>query len=174
MTKRMMNGDKFFLVVVLFSVLWVTQGHAEEKSIELQFFFSTNCKYCIEIKQEYLPHLISKYKDTTKINVTYFNTFERENFKLLLALERDHGTRIRTPAILIGNHLLVGSQKIRKNLEPLIDKYIIFSVIASYIHIFSFLEIFYNIFNLHFLIVGKFYFCISSKTFVQYKLRHFL
>lgn len=85
----------------------------------------------MEIEHDYLPLVVAKYKDKAAITIKYFNIAEKENFKLLLTLEAEFGNRIRTPAVLIGNHLLIGSETIKKKLEPLIDEYIVHPPIGA-------------------------------------------
>lgn len=87
--------------------------------VKLKLFYTSTCKYCIALKKDFLPKIISKYKD--KIEIEYLNIADRENFKLYLALEKEFNVKMRVPSILVGNKLLVGSTQIKDNLESILD-----------------------------------------------------
>ena len=99
----------------------------EESSnrVKLKVFYSTNCKACLKLKEDYLSKIISKYKD--KIELDYLNTDDRENFKLYLALEEKFDIDMKVPSVLIGNHILIGTKQITSRLEPILKKYILSS-----------------------------------------------
>ena len=101
---------------------------ASDKII-LKLFYSTGCKACIKIKEDYLPKIISKYKD--KIKIEYLNISERENFKLYLALEKELKVDFKVPTVLIGRHCLIGASQIKNKLEPILKKYIAGSLIPE-------------------------------------------
>ena len=91
---------------------------ASEK-VTLKFFSSTSCKVCIKIKEEYLPGIISKYKD--RIEIEYLDIAKQENFKLYLALEEELKVDLKVPTILIGRRCLIGVSQIKSNLEPILE-----------------------------------------------------
>ncbi|MBL7130059.1 MAG: hypothetical protein ISS45_01420 [Candidatus Omnitrophica bacterium] len=90
--------------------------------VKLKLFYSPNCKHCVSIKEDYLPKIVSEYKD--KIEIEYLNTAEKENFKLFLAVEKKFNVDAKVPSILIGNHFLMGATQIEANLEPILKEYI--------------------------------------------------
>jgi cytochrome c biogenesis protein CcdA len=107
----------FLFISALFSGnLW-----AEDK-VNLKFFHSPSCKACLNIKQEYLPDVVSKYKG--KIDIEYFDVSNADNLKVYVALGEKLNKKVRVPLIIIGKNVLIGSVQIKKYLEPLIEKYI--------------------------------------------------
>ena len=118
----------FYLFGILFCFsLFVFSGDsvlADEK-IELKVFYSTNCKACLKLKEDYLSKIISKYND--KIEIDYLNTDNKGNFKLYLALEEKFDIDMKVPSVLIGNHILIGTKQITSRLEPILKKYILSS-----------------------------------------------
>ncbi|NQU19041.1 hypothetical protein HQ550_02680, partial [bacterium] len=99
----------------------------EESSngVKLKVFYSTNCKACFKLKEDYLSKIISKYKD--KIEIDYLNIAQKGNFKVYLALEKKFDIDMKVPSILIGNHILIGTKQITSRLEPILKKYILSS-----------------------------------------------
>lgn len=102
---------------------------ANSNTIHIKLFYSSHCKNCIDIKEEYLPKIISKYKD--KIEVEYLNTAQQKNFELLLAAEQSFNIKARVPSILIGDYFLIGPNQIKSQLEPIIKEHILSSNVAS-------------------------------------------
>ncbi|MFC1708607.1 hypothetical protein ACFL2J_00910 [Candidatus Omnitrophota bacterium] len=120
-----MKRSIFFLWIFLFSLLIVfgnSNALADEK-LEVKIFHSINCKYCIDLKKDFLPKVLPKYED--KIEVEYLDIAKPENLQMFVALEKRFGVKARIPSILIGKNFLVGSAQIRSGLEPILKAYMV-------------------------------------------------
>jgi cytochrome c biogenesis protein CcdA len=116
-----MKRKLFFLVISLFLSIVFANNILAEDRIDLKYFYSSTCKACIKVKQQYLPQVISKYKD--KINIEYINISEPENLKVYVALEKQFKKELKVPLILIGHTALIGRKQIVAYLETFIDRY---------------------------------------------------
>jgi len=119
----------FALLVLCVSLFGTSPAYAEDRTIEIKLFQSPHCKACIRVKQEYLPVIISKYRD--KINIEYFDVTQPESLKIYAALEKALGKDLKIPLVLIGANILMGVDDIVSNLEPIIKKYIASGVPAA-------------------------------------------
>ncbi|MDD5617557.1 MAG: hypothetical protein PHG69_00545 [Candidatus Omnitrophica bacterium] len=116
-----MKNKYLFLAVFFFVYLFCGSNISAQDKINIKLFYSPSCKACAKIKQEYLPKIISRYKD--KISIEYVNVAEPENLKTYLSLEKKLKKQPKVPLALIGSHALIGASQIEIYLEPLIEKY---------------------------------------------------
>lgn len=112
----------FFLWVLLYFFTAQSNNALADEKIKLKLFYASGCKHCIVIREQYLPEIISKYKD--KIEIEYLNIAEQQNFQQYLALEKKFNVKTRVPLILIGSNLLIGSTQIKERLEPVLREFI--------------------------------------------------
>lgn len=108
---------------LLATSLFVNQGYsAPNKKVEIFVFHSLHCGACIKLKKEFLPQIIDKYENT--IEIKFLDTADENNLAAMMSVfEKYSKKKVLTPAILIGNDLLVGKTQIQEKLESLIDKY---------------------------------------------------
>ncbi|MFC1645969.1 hypothetical protein ACFL2Y_02190 [Candidatus Omnitrophota bacterium] len=92
-------------------------------AVKVKLFHSPSCKYCVNIKKDYLPKIITKYKD--KIEIEYLDTTDPEDYKVFLATEEKFGIKARVPSILVGGYFIIGASHIESDLEPILDEYIV-------------------------------------------------
>jgi len=118
-----MKRKSLFLLGILcfFSVIYSFNDAFCAEKIKLKLFYSLNCKYCVDIKEEFLPGIISKYKD--KIEIDYLDLADQKNYKLFLAAEKEFNIKARIPSILVGNNFLAGSDSIKNNLDSILEEY---------------------------------------------------
>ncbi|MCM8784149.1 MAG: hypothetical protein NC818_05205 [Candidatus Omnitrophica bacterium] len=93
-----------------------------EKNIKILMFFSPKCHACHKVKEEFLPEIITKYKNL--VEIVYYNIEEPQNFSYLMELEEKYGILESgsIPKIFVGNNVLVGAGQIRESLEKIILK----------------------------------------------------
>jgi hypothetical protein len=92
--------------------------------LRIEMFFSPRCHACHEIKDNFLPRIMDKYKD--KIEVVYYSIDEPQNYNALLELEDkfgilEHGT---IPKIFLADYALIGANQIQARLENIIQEYL--------------------------------------------------
>ncbi|MCX5657224.1 MAG: hypothetical protein NTZ48_03220 [Candidatus Omnitrophica bacterium] len=92
--------------------------------IKIMIFFSPKCHACRDIKENFLPGIINRYKD--KIEISHYDINEVANFNYLLELEEKNGSLERgsIPKVFVGESMLVGSIQVRENLEKIIEGYL--------------------------------------------------
>ncbi len=93
--------------------------------VSIEFFYSKDCRSCQKIKRDLLPKIKSRYKD--KIEITYHNISDMDEFKLQLSLEKKYGILGGAiPQVFLPTVALEGADMIRKNLagaiEEILDK----------------------------------------------------
>ncbi|NQT28751.1 MAG: hypothetical protein HQ570_04050 [Candidatus Omnitrophica bacterium] len=108
----MKKGIFFFLILLILPI----SSFAQEK-VTATLFYSTHCKICHEVREEFLPQIEEKYKES--LDWQRFNTAEdTDSLKLLISLTEQFNLKeALIPSILIGDTLLVGKDKIKDNLE---------------------------------------------------------
>ncbi len=112
----------FLLVFCLF--LFPDEIYASKgPCVRMYYFYSSDCKECLRIKNSYIPGLNKKYGFC--LNVKYFEVNEPENYKRLLELENFfHPLKNPLPAVFVENHVLDGDEEIKDGLERLVKYYI--------------------------------------------------
>jgi len=87
----------------------------------LLFFYSSGCGHCLKVKNRLLPEIERKYKGL--VEVEYLEIGKRENYELLLELEKRYNIKQKgTPTIFVEEFALVGEKEIKKNLEQVIQR----------------------------------------------------
>lgn len=120
--KKIMRAVTFLACLLVGGVFFSSLAQAAQQRVEIQFFFSSGCKHCLEIEEDFLPRIIEQYKD--KVILRSYNIAEKENFQLLLAIEKKFHAQVRVPAILIGSNLIIGSEPIKEHLVNRIEEYL--------------------------------------------------
>lgn len=107
------------VILFLISILLIFSAYAAEKST-VTFFYSPQCKKCLELKEEFFPSFKEKYKD--KLIWKEVNVLEKKNFIFLMAVStRLRKTGAYVPTILVGDTFLVGKNEIKSKLEKAIE-----------------------------------------------------
>jgi len=97
-------------------------GSASQK-VEIVYFYSSHCKVCHQLKNEFLPVIEKRYD--RKIDLKKLNIDQPENFRLLLgAVELFHRKGAATPSLVIGDNFLVGKYEIENKLDFLVYQYL--------------------------------------------------
>lgn len=111
-------------IILLLLVLFGQTVVRAVPKVELRYFYSPNCRYCQEIKEDYLPQIQKYYGE--QITVSYFDITLVENFQTLLAVEKNLNRAINKtpPLIIIGQDALEGSQIIKRDLKRIIHKHL--------------------------------------------------
>jgi len=108
----------FFLLILLILPI---SSFAQEK-VTATLFYSTHCKICHEIREEFLPPIEEKYEenlDWQKVNTTE----DVEGLSLLISLtEQFDLEEALIPSILVGDTLLVGGEDIKEYLDLAIKR----------------------------------------------------
>lgn len=86
--------------------------------VRIYFFYSKDCKECLDIKNNYIPRL----RLYPLLRVRYLDIGDPENYRLMLDLEERHGYKLKNPppTIFIGDQVLDGGKEIRERLEEII------------------------------------------------------
>jgi len=91
--------------------------------VKIYFFYSRDCKECLDIENNYLPRVIQKY--SSLVEIKYFEINEPDNYRLMTELEEKYGIiKNPPPTIFVGDKLLDGEEEIRENLEEVIKLYL--------------------------------------------------
>lgn len=117
----MIISPKLKLTFVLFFLLFLKYSPNYASDIpRLIFFYSPNCKACIQVKNELIPKIEKEFKN--KIKVGYHDISNIENYKLLLGLKERHklGTKISVPTCYFKGRFFVGKKDISENLKTFI------------------------------------------------------
>lgn len=106
----------FFLLIILILPI---SSFAQEK-VTATLFYSSHCKICHELREEFFPQIEEKYKDS--LEWQKFNTVENaEGLSLLISLSEQFSLKeALIPSVLIGDTLLVGGDDVKDNLEAAI------------------------------------------------------
>ena len=108
---------KRLVFLFLLCIPWL--AFAREK-VEVLFFYSPQCKACLEVKNKFLPEFLGKYQDI--VEVKFLNVYKPENLSFLVSLSnRFKKEKVRVPAVLVGDKFLVGLFQIEDNLERLVN-----------------------------------------------------
>jgi cytochrome c biogenesis protein CcdA/thiol-disulfide isomerase/thioredoxin/glutaredoxin len=102
-------------------------GAQEKPVVRFYLFYGETCPHCHEVIDNYLPQVYEKYGD--QVEHTYLEVWsDTDNYLTLLGLEQKLGVpedrRGAVPALVIGDHVLIGAVEIPEQLEPLIDAYL--------------------------------------------------
>ena len=105
-----------FLIIPIFSY--------SQDSPKATVFYSPHCKVCMKLKEDLFPAMQEKYKD--KLKWEYLNTADDpEALSLLISVtEQFGGEGASVPAVLVGDHFLLGKNIITQNLQGAIESYL--------------------------------------------------
>jgi len=103
----------FFLLILLILPI---PSFAREK-VAATLFYSTHCKICHELKEEFLSQMEEKYKES--VVWQELNTSEDvDSLNLLISLTKQFSlNKALVPSILVGDTFLVGGKEIEENLD---------------------------------------------------------
>lgn len=109
--------------IILFSLILLVlplSSFAKEK-VSATLFYSTHCKVCHSLKEEFLPRIEEKYKG--RLEWQKLNTSEDpDSLVLLISLSEHFDLKDAfVPSILVGDIFLVGEENIKKDLERAVD-----------------------------------------------------
>jgi cytochrome c biogenesis protein CcdA len=116
------------LAVLTLLLIGVGQVGAQEKPVvRFYLFYGETCSHCHGVMEDYLPQVYEKYGD--QVEYQYIEVWsDTDNYLTLLGLEQKLGVpediRGAVPALVIGDHVLVGGAEIPEKLESLIDAYL--------------------------------------------------
>jgi len=112
------------LLILLISFFpMVNQSYAQEPVVHAVLFYSTSCGHCKIVIEEVLPDLDARYG--TQLQIYGVNTQTDignhlfENFIISYNIPRENQV---VPALLVGDHILYGSQQIPEILPGIIDE----------------------------------------------------
>ena len=136
-----MSGNRRLLVILASLILplitiglAVRPASAQKPVVHILLFYSHTCPHCKEVTEEVIPPLQEKYKDAIEIRM--LDVSDPAHRWLQIELESQIGVPANmcgaVPTILIGpsldgsvrGSLLIGSEEISQELEPLIQKYL--------------------------------------------------
>ncbi|MDP8234434.1 MAG: hypothetical protein P9M06_06520 [Candidatus Saelkia tenebricola] len=87
-----------------------------DRKIVLDFFSSPSCKFCRDVEDGILPHLLDKYRNL--IDVVKFDTSQPRKYKFFLRMEENfNADREGVPKIFLGGEFLIGKNEIESELE---------------------------------------------------------
>jgi thiol-disulfide isomerase/thioredoxin len=110
------------LILILFLLFPATVFSKTVEPVEILLFYSSHCRPCEVIREEFLPRIKEKYEK--KIRLEEFNIDKADDYLKLLELQDKynwHPKENLTPTIFIRGKLLVGSDEIKRYLEVYID-----------------------------------------------------
>jgi len=111
------------LVVIFILSMPFNVSHSKDIAVKMYFFYSTDCKECREIKEDYLPEILKEY--SPYIEIKYLQMENPDNYRLMTNLEEKYGSvKNPPPTIFIGEKFLDGRDEILNNLKPIIEYYI--------------------------------------------------
>ncbi|HNS50510.1 MAG TPA: cytochrome c biogenesis protein CcdA [Anaerolineae bacterium] len=116
------------LLAMLASCGGVTSApEAEGPVVRFYLFYGTNCSHCHEVMENYLPDVYKKYGAQVEhqdIDVWADAAKYRQFVELEGRLGVPQDSRGSVPALVIGDHVLIGSRQIPAELGGLIDSYL--------------------------------------------------
>lgn len=114
----MRNGIKIFfgfLLIGIFLSPALSFAQGKRQAVLVRVFHLPTCSGCIKVIQSVLPPIAQKYGD--RIRWEYIDVSNVENYKKFLDVEQKTGKQMGTPAILIGDTVLVGVNQIADSLD---------------------------------------------------------
>lgn len=120
---RFRNLWLFSLVLLISFFPVVNRSYAQEPVVRAVLFYSTTCGHCEIVIEEVLPELDARYG--TQLQIFGVNTHTDignhlfENFIISYNIPPENQV---VPALLVGDHILYGSQQIPEILPGIIDE----------------------------------------------------
>jgi uncharacterized membrane protein len=114
---------KSFLILSLIAIIFaVMPARAQQTQVvQIVFFYNPDCENCHLVKDDILPPLKAQYG--SQLEILEIDTTQPEGLELYRAMSRDFkltGDRLGTPAIVVGESVLVGVDEIPAKLPGLI------------------------------------------------------
>ena len=120
---RFRNLWLFTLILLISFFPVVNRSYAQEPVVQAVLFYSTTCGHCKIVIEEVLPELDARYG--TQLQIFGVNTHTDignhlfENFIISYNIPPENQV---VPALLVGDHILYGSQQIPEALPGIIDE----------------------------------------------------
>jgi cytochrome c biogenesis protein CcdA len=104
-----MNGEKGYTITVslLFLFLFSLQGLAEEKPVELLFFYEEGCPHCARIDR----FLNERIRTSYRVEIKRYEVHVPENASLLGRFASLYHMAVYTPAVVVGDTLIKGDER---------------------------------------------------------------
>jgi len=114
---------KLKLGLLIIFILCSLNLYAYSNQIQIYLFSSPHCKVCLKLKKEFIPKILSKYKN--EVELRELNVDEPKNLALLVYLFGQYyqGKKVMIPSVFVGSALLVGRKEIETNLDNFLHKY---------------------------------------------------
>lgn len=107
------------ITLAALSLLFVCRSSYGESKRTVYFFYSRDCLECRDIKENFLPGIISKY--SASIEFRFLEIMDTDNYLLMAELEKKYGSaKLPPPTMFAGDKLLDGPEEIRSGLEKAI------------------------------------------------------
>ena len=109
---------------IVFALSVATTSYCQPSDADkpkLVIFHSPSCHYCIKVKQEIIPEIEKKYKDS--IVLEYRNVDNIEDYTLLLSLQEKNGVTLTgsLPVFYMGGRFINGYENIKSGWERFIN-----------------------------------------------------
>ena len=123
MATRKLHHIPILAIVLAVALLGVLgpMVNAQQAVVRMYLFFSSECPDCKEIREQFLPPLISKYGN--KLEIKSFDILDPKSFELMTKVEQAYGIgadRSRIPEAYLGQVALIGKEEIQAKLEQTI------------------------------------------------------
>ena len=104
-----MNGKKGYIITIglLFLSLLSLHGFAEEKPVELLFFYEAGCPHCARIERFLDERIMKNYR----VGIRRYEVHQPDNARLLGQFAELYGMEVRTPAVFIADTLITGDDR---------------------------------------------------------------
>jgi hypothetical protein len=104
-----MTGGKRNIILLgfLFFSLFSSQAFADEKPVELLFFYESGCPHCARIDKFLNDRIAPNYF----VEIRRYEVHDPENARLLSRFTTLYDTEVHTPAVLVGDTLIKGDER---------------------------------------------------------------
>lgn len=110
-------------ITLLLSLFLITEISAEETKVHIILFYSPQCGHCHEVMTNVLPPLEEHYGKT--MQVVAVDTSQERGYAIYeSAVAQYNPEMVGVPTLIIGDHILIGSQEIPQQLPGLIEQYL--------------------------------------------------
>ncbi len=121
---RYFKAVLFLFAFIVFALSVTTTSYCQPSDTgkpKLVIFHSPACAYCVKVKQEIVPKIEKKYKDS--ITLEYRDIDNIENYTLLLSLEEKYTVTITgsLPVFYMGGHFINGYENIKSGWDHFIN-----------------------------------------------------
>ena len=105
------------IILLLFVCILLPVASFSQQKVMATFYYSSHCKYCFELKEDFLLRINEKYKETILWREVITDAGTDGLSELIALSQHFERSQAKVPAILIGDTFLVGTTEIRLNLE---------------------------------------------------------